>query len=338
MILALAVLALSGAGLQSAEPRAVSPAPRGGNTCARVSGDNIRVSDLTAVAPALAALPPDEVVGYAPAPGVRRFITRQELVRLAERHGVQLEAVAGACVERSSVRLSQERLEAALRAALKESASPGAPEPRVEVLEFSRYPVPEGELEFARSGLPAPPRTGTAVVWRGHVRHDGNRSVPVWARIKLAVSGEGLVAVESLPAGRPVRAEQVRLAPLEWFPLSETPTQDTGLVVGRVPRRAIPAGAPILPAALMPAQQIERGDTVTVDVSSGAAQLRFAARAESSGSAGESVLLRNPSNGRTFSGRVEAKGRVTVDANALQPPTRGVAVVRAGTRAAGRQQ
>jgi flagella basal body P-ring formation protein FlgA len=338
MMLALLVLALSGAGPQPVEPQAKPPAPRGVETCAQVSGDTIRVSDLTAVAPTLATLPPDEVVGYTPAPGVRRLITRQELVRLAERHGVHLEAGAGACVERSSVRLSKERLEAALRAALKEAASSGAPEPRVEVLEFSRYPVPEGELEFARSGLPTPPRTGTAVVWRGHVRYGGNRSVPVWARIKLAVSGKGLVAVESLPAGRPVRAEQVRLASLEWFPLSETPAQGAGLVVGRVPRRAIPAGAPILAAALTQAQQIERGDTVTVDVSSGAAQLRFEARAETSGSAGESVLLRNPSNGRTFSGRVEAKGRVTVDANALQRPARAVAVGRGGTRAAGRQQ
>jgi len=338
MILALVILALSGADVQPLGPQAKPPAPLGGDACARVSGENIRVSDLTAVAPALAALPPDEVVGYTPAPGVRRVITRQELVRLAERHGVRLEAAAGACVERSTERLSKERLEAALRMALKDAASAGAPEPRVEVLEFSRYPVPEGELEFARSALPAPPRAGTAVIWRGHVRYGGNRSVPVWARVRLMVSGEGLVAAESLPAGRPVRAEQVRLASLEWFPLGETPTQDAGLVVGRVPRRAIPAGAPVLPAALMPAQQIERGDTVTVEVASGAAQLRFQARAESSGSAGDSVTLRNPSSGRTFSGRVEAGGKVVVDANTLQQPARGVAVVRAGTGAPGRQQ
>lgn len=311
---------------------AIHPAP----ACVQVSGESILVRDLAGAVPALAALPPDEVLGYTPAPGARRLVSRRELARLAERHGLRLEPGPGLCVERAARLLSREELEAALRAALKEAAPEGMPEARLELLEFSRYPVPEGELEFKRAGLPAPPRVGIPVIWRGRVRYGGSRSVPVWARVRLAVAGLGVIAIENLRSGRPIEAHQVRVGPLEWFPFSEAPAREAAQVIGRAPRHAIPAGKPVLAGALMPAHQVERGETVTVEVSSGAARLSLQARAESGGSAGDSLVLRNPSSGRTFAGRVEEGGKVVVDANPLHRPAGSLAGVPVGTRSPGR--
>lgn len=60
------------------------------------------------------------------------------------------------------------------------------------------------------------------------------------------------------------------------------------------------------------APEVARGDEVAVVVQSGAARLAFDAKAESSGHAGDSVLVRNPENGRLFQAKVEGKGKVLV--------------------------
>lgn len=304
----------------------LSPGPG----CVQVAEQHILVRHLVSAAPALAALPQEEVLGYAPAPGARRVVSRHELARLAERHGVRLEPVPSLCVERVTRRLTREEVAEALRAVLKERTPAGTPVPQVEVLDVSRYPAPEGELEFTPAGLPAPPRASTPVIWRGRVRYAGNRSTPVWARVRLSVSGEAVLAAEDLSASRPIQAAQVRLAKVEWFPFSEAPARDLEQVVGRLPRRAIRAGTPVLASALMLARQVGRGETVTVEVVSGAAQLRLRARAETSGSAGEAVLVRNPASGRLFAARVEGEGKVVVDADSQTGGSGGLAGVRDG--------
>ena len=57
---------------------------------------------------------------------------------------------------------------------------------------------------------------------------------------------------------------------------------------------------------------IERGESVNVEVRSGAARLAFASTAESSGHMGEVVLVRNPQNGKLFQAKVQSKGTVLV--------------------------
>ncbi len=117
----------------------------------------------------------------------------------------------------------------------------------IELLDFSRFPVPAGDIEFL-----LPPAAGDKpVLCRGRVRYSANRSMPIWARVKLPAAARADVA---------------------------------------------------------------RGETVDVEVVSGAAQLRFQARAETAGKQGETVVLTNPANGRRFSGRVREKGKVIVDA------------------------
>jgi hypothetical protein len=57
---------------------------------------------------------------------------------------------------------------------------------------------------------------------------------------------------------------------------------------------------------------VERGDKIAIEVSSGGARLTFDATAESSGRAGDSIMVRNPESGRLFRAKVEGKGRASV--------------------------
>jgi len=298
------------------------------SACIAVGGERIRAADLVAAVPAFAALPPEASLGYAPAPGARRMLNPRELERLAGQHGIPLGGAPSLCVERAVERLTEERVLAALHRAL------GSSEARVELLDFSRAPAPHGEIEFARSGLVAPlgdPRT--PVVWRGRLRYADNRSLPVWARVRVTVTCKRLVAAESLPAERPIQASQVRVETAERSPFTEAGMGSFEQIGDRVPRRPIRAGEPLSAKMLTAPLAVARGETVKVEVSSGGAQLSLPARAETAGRAGDTILLRNPESGRRFPARVEGRGKVRVDAKEIAPVG---AAVPAGTRGGSR--
>ena len=71
--------------------------------------------------------------------------------------------------------------------------------------------------------------------------------------------------------------------------------------------------APAAPPRLgPPPKAVERGDTVQVEVSTGAVLLAFTASAETAGRAGDLITIRNPANGRRLRARVEQKGKVSI--------------------------
>jgi flagella basal body P-ring formation protein FlgA len=279
------------------------------SACLAVEGDKIVAADLAKAVPAFAAIDAGEELGYAPSPGARRILGPGELIRLAARHGVKLETAPRLCVERASEPLTEKRILEALKATL------GGGEAHIEVLEFSHYPVPRGELEFPRTGYTRPAGGARmAVLWRGRLRYSEHRSVPVWARVRIWVTGKRLVAIENLEAGRPIQASEVSVETAELPPFANTAAESVEQVVGKLPRRTIRAGQPVEAGMLETPPAVERGDTVNVAVSSGAAQLSFQALAESSGRTGDTILLRNPESGRRFKGRIESRGKVVVDA------------------------
>jgi hypothetical protein len=210
-------------------------------SCVLVEGDRILMSDLAKAVPEFAAVAGTEPIGLAPAPRIRRTFFWREIAQLGKAHGIEVPAGTAACFEGASEVLTEARvLEALLR-------TPHNPAATITVIEFSRYPLPHGELEFG----PSPPAdAGQPAIWRGRLNYGVNRSVTVWARVKLEA----------------------------------------------------------------PPREVERGDTVAVEVASGAALLKFEAAAESGGKAGDMVLVRNPANGARFRARVVAKGKVEVDA------------------------
>jgi flagella basal body P-ring formation protein FlgA len=270
--------------------------------CVPVAGEHILARDLARAVPTFAGLPPELALGYAPAPGSRRTYSAAELARLAGRYGLVVEPGVELCLARAAGTLTRERVTAAIQATV--------PKARIEVLELSPQPVPLGELYFPISGL----STGSASepassrLWRGQVRQPGQDDFPVWAKVRILVSGTRAMASEALPAGRPIERAQIRLEAYEGPPGMPDPAQ----IVGRAPRRAIPAGAAIEAWLLEEPQEVLRGEPVRVEVWSGRARLVLEGEAQSSGRRGEIIPVRNPATGKVFQARVQDRGQVSV--------------------------
>jgi flagella basal body P-ring formation protein FlgA len=207
--------------------------------------------------------------------------------------------------------LNRDRVLQAMRESL-----PG-PEMRIEIAETSLYPVPRGRLEFPREtlGRPASAAQKDPVLWRGAVIYDGDRRYSVWARVMVKAPCERLIAVEALKPGQPILPPQVRLEQGECFPAPDKSRQTPpASPMGLVPARPIAAGAEIRPEFLVPPNDVDRGDAVSVEVRSGAARLAFTAKAESGGRNGDFIAVRNPSSNRVFRAQVEGKDKVLVQA------------------------
>ena len=197
--------------------------------CIAVDQDHVLAKHLAAVDPRFARLDPALDLGLTPLAGSTRVIKNAG-------------SLPSICVERATEPLTAEQLQPVLEAALD-----GSP---VKILEFSRYRVPRGVIEFTRAGLTP------SGLWRGRVTYGQSHSLAVWARI-----GAGVAAADSPAAKR---------------------------------------------------RDVERGEQVTVEVTSGAARLAFPATAQSGGSKGDSVLVRNPETGRLLQAKVIANGKVLI--------------------------
>jgi hypothetical protein len=150
--------------------------------CVAVGGERIRVADVAAAVEEFRAAPAEETVAFTPAPGARRVFSPGELKALATRFQIDYAAGAPVCFERKTEPLSRERVLDAVRKAAASDA--------VELIEFSRNRVPAGTLEFT---------PGRGELWSGRLRYSGNRTVPVWARVRGAAAVErgDTVAVEA---------------------------------------------------------------------------------------------------------------------------------------------
>jgi flagella basal body P-ring formation protein FlgA len=272
--------------------------------------DRITAGDLAPVFPGLQPVPAETPMALAPAPGVKRVFRAPELRQLAARLNTAVPAGIGeVCFERPLAPLDPARLRDAMRRQLPDAA--------IEIQDYSRLPAPGGELEFPVSGLrPMPCAVGASRdecrgFWSGAVRYAGNRRFIVWAKVKVLVSAPRVIAKVDLKPARRVQASDLRLEMRREFPAA-------GLVAsieeaaGRVLRRPVSAGTPLVSEWLDAFKDVARGDTVKVEVWSGGAHLELEAEAEASGSAGETIPVRNPSSKNRFFARVEGKGRVSV--------------------------
>ncbi|MBI2679527.1 MAG: flagellar basal body P-ring formation protein FlgA [Candidatus Solibacter usitatus] len=274
-------------------------------TCTTVAGDRITAGDLARAVPGFSSLAPDTPVGYAPVPGARRIYRAAEVDRLAVRYKVPVASSNEICFERVMEQLQPDRVVNAMRHALNNL------EARIEVLELSRYPVPPGEIQFSRSTLP--PAADAPVIWRGFVRYGGERRFAIWARVRILVRAQKIVAVENLTAGSRIEARQVRLEECDVFP-SQVGKEEMDGIVGKIARRPISAGSPITATLLEEPKDVERGQMVEVEVRSGAARLKLEGRAQSAGRTGDAIRVRNLSTGKSFSAHVSAKGQVVLSA------------------------
>ena len=265
------------------------------------ASDRILARDLVPAWPALESLPPDTEIGLAPVPGVPRVFGPLELRRVAARFHIAPVPQADICFARQTAPLDPAAMLSAMQREL-----PGA---RIEILDLSRAPAPEGTLDFPRSGLRPAPGGG---FWSGSVRYAGNRRFVVWARVKVLEVSKRVVAREGLKAG-------TTLDPSLLIEETREVPPDTGFaaaideVAGKALRRPVAAGEAIRAVWLEAPKLVVRGDTVQVQVQRGGARLELEGRAEASGSAGETIPVLNPLTHRRFRARVEGKGRVSVE-------------------------
>lgn len=268
--------------------------------------DQIVARDLAPAYPEMASLDPATAVAPAPEPGAIRTFHANDLRTLAVRFGLPVVPEREFCVQRPVAPLDAARLLQAMKAAL--------PEAQIEILEYSRQPAPEGEIEFARPGL----HEGTAPngsLWMGSVRYGASRRFTIWARVKVLCRMRRVLALGDLKPERAIEAGQLMEETRDEFPAAGDFASTLEQVKGQWPRIAIRAGAEIRLDQLSGAKEVARGDRVRVDVVEGGAHLELEGIAESSGSMGESILVRNPENNRRFRARVESKGRVSVNGN-----------------------
>jgi len=272
-----------------------------GCLAANPDSDRIVAADLAPAFPALEILAPDTEIALAPSPGVTRVFRLVELRRLASRFNLP-EPENEICIQRTVAPLD--------RAAALASMQKEMPEARIEILEWSRQPVPAGEIEFSARGLR---NTPAGALWSGAVRYGGGRKFPVWARVKVVVATRRVVATADLGGGQAIPAGKIQAETREEFPGPGGFAESIDQVDGRWLRVPVRAGTAIRLDQLLPAKEVLRGDTVHVEVRCGAARLELEARAEADGALGDTIPVWNPESKKRFHARVEAKGRVTVD-------------------------
>ena len=270
--------------------------------CNIIDGDRILGKDLAAASTSFAALDPKVEIGAAPMAGVQRVLRPEELVRLARANGIQLtEPASAVCFERATAPLTAERILPILRQAL------GTEDAEIEMLDFSRFGVPQGTLEFPKSSLMP---NG---VWRGRVLYEQGHSMPIWVKVRISVQRTWVETTDNLATGKAIELSQLIVKTGPRFPFEPVLMTSLESVVGRRAARTLPAGTPITAAMLTIAHDIERGDMVAVEVRVGAATLAFEAKAEGSGRAGESIMIKNPENGKSFLAKIQDKGHVLVE-------------------------
>jgi flagella basal body P-ring formation protein FlgA len=184
----------------------------------------------------------------------------------------------------------------------------------IDIVEMSRFPAPSGEIVFRREDMGTPP----IALWRGYVVYDGDKKFPIWARAKITVETERVIALQELRPGVPIQASQVALQKVEEFPEHRVAATSIARVEGALPRRFIPANSPIWGDAIEPPNDITKGDRVSVTVHSGLARLAFDAEAESSGRRGDLVSFKNPESGKLFRARVDGPGKAWVETPSIK--------------------
>jgi len=276
------------------------------SACAPVHDSVLRARDLATVDARFMAAPPEEVIGYAPAPGSRRVFSEAEIARLAKRFAIE-GAGHAVCFAYAMKPLDRDAALAAIALAI-----PGV---EAEIVDTPHFAVPEGRIVFPLNALPKPPpsRVAEPVVWRGYIEYAEGRRFTIWASVHLSVSRERIFAKADLAVAHAIAPDEIEVRTVAEFPDGARWVEAAADAVGHRTVRLIKTGTRIPVTAVEPSiQAVGRGDEVRVEVAAGGARLQIDARAEGSAALGSMVKLRNPKSGKLFEARVTGKGTAEV--------------------------
>jgi flagella basal body P-ring formation protein FlgA len=205
-------------------------------------------------------------------------------------------------------------LEAALRSALSEAVRERATLPDEAEVEIGELRVADRSLLASASRLSAvelPPseRGLHRVSARARFQLRGGGEAWTWVSAPVDARVPALVAARALERGRPLVADDLRLAMHTVRPGQLT---EAGEALGKAPRRDFREGELLGVTWLTAPHVMERGDTVEVVVSEGALSIRARGEALERGAVGDDVRVRIHANGRVVRGRVVDSGTVEV--------------------------
>jgi flagella basal body P-ring formation protein FlgA len=276
--------------------------------CHPVEGDRILARNLAAALPEFAAAPPEALVGQSSLPGAQRIFHASELRLLAHRFGIVLPTPDDICFEWAMQPLDRALMTAAMQESLHIADA------KIEISDLISGRAPVGRIEFpiAELGTPSPTGPSEPVHWRGAIVYGDSHRFAIWAKVNISAPCQKLVAAETLKAGQPIVARQVRTNTASCFPVG---AKELALeqITGMTPIRTIAARAELRLDLLTPPNDINRGDEVQVEVRSGGARLMLTARALTAGRSGNIISVRNPENNSTFQARITGKGTALVD-------------------------
>lgn len=276
--------------------------------CLAVSAgsDQITLGDLARALGLPAVAQSETPISFAPMPGLQRIFHVPELRRLSARWNLPGTPDREICFERPTSPADPAAMLQAMRKKL--------PHARIEILDYSRIPVPQGDMDFPETGLRQASAGG---FWNGFVRYAENRRYPIWAKVQVSITATRVVAATDLKAGRAINPSELRVETRDEFPATTPLPVSIEEAAGRVLRRTVPAGTVMRFEWLEEARDVSRGDRVQVEVWNGAAHLQLEAEAAASGSVGQVIAVRNPASNKIFMARVEGKGRVTIRGSGL---------------------
>lgn len=282
-------------------------------TCVAVQGERIYGHDVASALPAFAAFPSEFPLAYAPVPGVRRVLSGDFLKRIAKNQGLEIDSVSSMCFERPLLAVGADSIREAIEASLHE-ARVDRESIQIEVVRWGPPAVPQGQIVFPLAGIQAPSGSDpkSEVMLRGYVLYGDHHRFGMWAAARISATSPRVVAVSALTPGQPVREDQVRLESRETFALDPRPARRLDEVLGYLPRNLIPSGSLVWRSQLSRVPEVTKGDLVKVQVTAGPAHLFLEGRAQTSGTTGASVWVRNPSSGKQFRGTITGKGTVRV--------------------------
>ncbi len=204
----------------------------------------------------------------------------------------------------------------AMRKAL--GGSPGYRDADIEIVDLSRFPVPDGEVEFDLKGLAPPAEEQSTARWRGVLRQDANHIFSIWAVVRITVPCTRIVAAQTIRQEEPIAASQLRQESYHGFP-SESCGDRLGSVIGKVATRTLLANTPIVRSMLEAPASVLKGEQAIAEYRSDAVELSLPVIPERNGRIGEVIRVLNPETHKTFLAQVTGEGKLLIESGSRAP-------------------
>jgi flagella basal body P-ring formation protein FlgA len=186
------------------------------------------------------------------------------------------------------------------------------PDVKIEIVDASRFPVPDGDMQFDWKGL-TPPATGQSIArWRGVIRRDQDHTFSIWAVVRITAPCRRIVTTQTIRPDEPITASQVSEESYQGFPADNCAAAISD-VLGKVATRTVLANTPVVPAMLAAPASILKGEQAIAEYQGDAIHLSLPVIAERNGRVGEIIPVRNLASRKVMQARVTGERRVSIN-------------------------